>query len=171
MFGLTAPNIASGADKSVADFAQDAAQAAQDSAQAAQDAKNSVSEMVTPIEDRLSALEAMVEKQAEQLADLGGARVLAMAELDGKTVIYKSSGIEVSFDGNDAILTFPNPKGLSFVTLLTDVALPQGYTTQTHILSGKGPTYVRVRSKALDTGDRQFPPQHFTVAVLGMSQQ
>jgi hypothetical protein len=99
---------------------------------------------------------------------LGGGRVLATAYVRNGMLNGKLSSPNVKFQA-PGVLTFPNPRNLRIVPLLSVVAeYAAGYTTSdAYILKDPTSTSVEIRQGAKDTGNRVFPPHDFTAVILG----
>lgn len=147
---------------------------AQVAVDAAEAAKKSVGEAVAPltsrldsVEARLAALEQASQGQAAAISSIGKERILAIVEMRDGNPVFTSDGVSITIDGNDQVVAFQNPRNLKFVALLTDYALDVGYVTSTHIVAGEGSTFVRIRDKAMDTGNRTFPPLRYSLVIIG----
>ena len=127
------------------------------------------------------ALETAVAKQAAdeivQLRDQARDHVasfgvaLPLAALTVKEGAVVSNSKDVKYDIHTGVVTFPNPKNLRFVPIVSDLA-PKShadYITETHFIRDIETTnQFRVWSKALDTGARNNPPSNFTAIVIGI---
>jgi hypothetical protein len=103
---------------------------------------------------------------------MGGGRVLALAEVRGGRLVFQTAGVSYRVSGRDGILSFPNPKGLKFVPLLSDVS-ETTYITRTHFFLKIEGNKVRIRDKALDTKgeERTFAPGSFNAVIIGFESQ
>lgn len=113
---------------------------------------------VQALEQRIAKLEAFHES-------VGNGRVLAMIEVKKSKLTSATPG--VAFDPGTGLVSFPNPKSLQFLPVVSD-ANEDPYITQTHwIRQILGPDKFIVRAKAMDTGDRTWPPHDFVAVVIG----
>ena len=127
------------------------------------------------------ALETTVAKQAadeivqlrdrarDHVASLGAAFPLAALTVREGAVVSNSK--DVKYDRATGVVTFPNPKNLRFVPIVSDLAQKSStdYITETHFIREIGTTnQFRVWSKTLDTGGRNNPPSNFTAIVIGI---
>lgn len=116
------------------------------------------------IEASIIELRATLNSQSSQLQAIGNGRVLGIGSFVSN-VFSGSPG--VSYDASQGVVTFPNPTGMMVMPLISDFARPSGFVTSTHIIDTLSSTTVKVRSKAMDTGDRTGLPEHFVVAIVG----
>lgn len=128
-------------------------------AQQAVDAAAKAGAAVQMLESRIAKLEALQ-------ATFGNGRILAMIQVKNGQ-IQPTSSPNVSFDQGSGIVSFPNPRNLVFLPVVSD-ANDAPYITQTHwIRAILPPDKFIVRAKAMDTGDRTWPPHDFTATVVG----
>jgi len=99
----------------------------------------------------------------------GRVSILAVAAVRKKQLLSHSEG--VIFDPPTGLISFPNPRGLPFIPLVSDFGdRNTTYITDTHYIQGVlGTDKFFVRAKALDTGgaERTADAHDFTVVVLG----
>ena len=96
---------------------------------------------------------------------LGGGRILALAQVKDGKLLYNSGG--VLFEATTGTISFSNPKGLTFFPMISDTQEGPYITTIHWIQKIEQPNRFVVRQKALDTGDRTWPPTNFTAIVVG----
>ncbi|AWM06101.2 hypothetical protein [Bradyrhizobium symbiodeficiens] len=114
----------------------------------------------------VQALQARVAKLEALETSLGNGRILAMIQVKNGQLSSTSSP-NVSFDQTSGLVSFPNPRNLAFLPVVSDTNdVP--YITQMHwIRAILPPDKFIVRAKAMDTGDRTWPPHNFTAVVVG----
>lgn len=129
-----------------------------DCAQQAVDAAARADAAVQALQSRVAKLEALA-------ASLGNGRILAMIHIKNGMLASASPG--VSFDQGSGVVSFPNPKSLSFLPLISD-SKDAPYITGMHWIKAiLPPDKFIVRLKAMDTGDRTYPPDNFTAVIVG----
>jgi hypothetical protein len=96
--------------------------------------------------------------------------IVTLAALTVRGGKLASSSEGVSYDSETGVVSFPNPRGLHFVPVISDAApndTPH-YITTTHYIREIGSTnQFKVWSTALDTTDRNYAPSYFTAVVVG----
>jgi hypothetical protein len=128
-------------------------------AQQAVDAAAKADAAVEALQDRLAKLEALE-------TSLGNGRILAMIQIKNGQLQSVSSP-NVSFDQTTGLVSFPNPRNLAFLPVVSD-ANDAPYITSMHwIRAILPPDKFIVRAKAMDTGDRTYPPNNFAAVVVG----
>jgi hypothetical protein len=110
------------------------------------------------VEERLNARIDAFERA------LAGGRVLAIAYIRERRLSHSSAG--VSFDPTNGVVTFPNPKGLPFVPVISTVR-DLHYATEMNYIREVGASSFRVWKTTLDTGDRNSSPADFAAVVIG----
>jgi hypothetical protein len=114
-----------------------------------------VDSLVRSTQEIASSLAKNPQFATDVFKGLGGGRILAMAQIKDGKLISRSDG--VAFDRDAGRLSFPNPKRLTFVPVVSD--FNEGvYITDTHFIRALGPDNIIVWSKPLDTGGRNGPP-------------
>ena len=114
----------------------------------------------------VQTLQSRIEKLEAFQTSLGNGRVLAMVQVKNGQ-LQSTSSPNVSFDQGSGIVSFPNPRNLAFLPIVSD-ANDAPYITQSHwIRAILPPDKFIVRAKAMDTGDRTWPPHNFTAVVVG----
>lgn len=94
---------------------------------------------------------------------------LPLAALTIREGVAISSSKDVNYDAPTGVVTFPNPKKLRFVPIVSDLGKgPTDYITATHFIQDIGANQFKVARVALDTGGRTSPPSGFTVIVIGI---
>jgi hypothetical protein len=103
---------------------------------------------------------------------LGGGRLLAIARVKDSKLVSASPGValELNPKTNSGTITFPNPKNLKVVPVISD-ANDAPYITNMHYVSNIQNNNFSVRRKAMDTGDRTYLPTDFTAIVVGFDEQ
>jgi hypothetical protein len=129
-----------------------------DCAQQAVDAAARADAAVQALQGRIARLEALA-------TSLGDGRILAMAHVKNGQLASASPG--VSFDPGSGVVSFPNPKHLAFLPLISD-SKEFPYITEMHWIKAIiPPDKFVVGLKAMDTGNRTSPPDNFTAVMVG----
>lgn len=105
--------------------------------------------------------------QSKVVAAVNKIQILAALRVRSGSLLEWTAG--VTFVRDPGTVTFPNPRQLKFVPIVTD-SQDNTYITDTHwVRSIQAPNIFTVRAKALDTGgaERTSPPHDFTAIVLG----
>lgn len=113
----------------------------------------------------VQVLQSRVAKLETLATSLGNGRILAMAQVKNGMLASASPG--VSFDQPSGVVSFPNPRNVAFLPLISD-SREAPYITQMHWIKAiLPPDKFIVRSKAMDTGDRTYSPEDFTAVIVG----
>jgi hypothetical protein len=67
----------------------------------------------------------------------------------------------------NGILSFSNPNKVTFIPIISNCE-DAPYITTTHWIKQIGPDYIVVERKALDTGNRTYPPTDFTAVIVSL---
>lgn len=132
----------------------------------AYDSSGTPIDVLSAIRSQISRLESRLQQMTDVTTAIGNGRILAIARIKGGALQTSSPG--VSFEPGGKI-SFPNPKRLTYVPIVSDSA-EYPYITSTHwINSIIDFQSFSVRQKALDTAgaERTSNPLDFTVAVIG----
>jgi hypothetical protein len=120
------------------------------------------------LETQLSALgaqlSASINTQDAVITALGGGRILAIAEVKDSNLRLHSEGVEYRSASYDGIITFPNPKNLMFVPVISD-SQQSVYITAIHWISERGPHSFTVRANRIGGGI--LAPGDFVAIVIG----
>lgn len=117
-------------------------------------------------QQKLDSLEIVTESLEASTLQNTQYRILAVVRVDSHKVTYATPG--VSFSKSSGVVTFPNPKEMKFVPVISN-SLNSSYLTEVHFVRQISlPNQFRVWRTALDTGNRNNKPHSFTAIVIGI---
>lgn len=130
-----------------------------DCAQQAVDAAAKAGAKAQALEDRITKLETFQ-------ATIGNGRIIALIQVKHGT-LQPTSSPKTSFDQSSGVVSFPNPRGLTFLPIISDANDAEYITSRDYIKSIIPPDKFVVRLNATDTSGRTFPPDNFTAVIVG----
>jgi len=126
--------------------------------------ETSSGEAVKCLEQKISALQARLSDALEKWKS-PTYKVIAAVRVEKGSIVSSTPG--VSYNKRTGVVVFPNSRNKSFIPVVTDFK-NYNYSTETHYLREiTGADRFRVWRTALDTTDRNDPPESFTAIVIG----
>lgn len=128
------------------------------------------SSRILALEGRIRVLQNNLDAAVANLK-AGGDSLVPLAAITVRKGAAVLNSKDVKYEAGTGVVTFPNPKNLRFVPIVSDLAqeTPDHYITETHFIREIGSTnQFRVWRTPLDTSDRNGAPSNFTAIVIGM---
>jgi hypothetical protein len=121
-------------------------------------------ESAASLDGSIKALAARLDQLENLTKTLGGGRVLAIAVVKKSNLDIEHSSEGVSFNEKIGVITFPNPRNLKYVPVVSE-ALENN--TQVNRVKDIGQNFFTIVSSSSDTSARLMDAHDFVVAVIG----